>query len=175
MSGLLRAACLIDIFPTFEPLPWVGVGLARAPGLMILGEEVSFLRGPNRDAFVANPTMVLVRDLSGERWDRCDLLVLRRESDQVGVGWAREDLYKEAGKYYGAGVELETSRLAKPKGRWQSRGQIDTLWYKRRGEHEGRYTHRFAFPLPLESTASGEYRLRLGKGCIANERGIVYP
>jgi len=175
MSGLLPFASLIDIFPTFEPVPLVGLGLSRAAGLVILGDEVSFLRGPNDDAIVADPSYLLVRDVSGRHWDRCDLLILRAGFDLPAIGLGDVDVHQWAAKYYGLGRDLEDFSLAKPKGRWQARGRIDTLWYRRSGEYAGRYTHSFAHPLALESTQGGEFRLRLGDGCIANERGIVYP
>jgi len=160
--------------PRYAP-DLVGLGLKSDTGLLVLGEEVSFLWGEEENIIACDPDYLLVRDLSGDIWNPCDLHVLPALRNQVGLGKALSDTEELAQKYYGKGARLQEVDLARPSGPWQHRGRIDTIWYKRRGRYQGRYTHRFAFPIALQAQGHRAYRLRLPEGCVANDRGIVWP
>ena len=67
---------------------------------------------------------------------------------------------------------------------WKRIGEVKKIYYRREGRHRGLFKHEFgkrrlwAFFKRGEATLyklGGAYRLEMGRGCIWDSRGIVFP
>ena len=124
---------------------------------------------------------ILLHDEDGEAWPYSSGLVV---PSFTRSGKPCDD--EAARRYYGDDYALKQGRVELPPKditRWRKIGQVETVWYTRRGDVEpGPYEHEFqgaglfgGGDLPMLHSIGPYLRLELGKGSKWNWRGIVKP
>lgn len=145
--------------------------------VIVKGDSVEFVRTGDGHVFRAPTALVLVHDTKGSYLRKCDFYVVAYTFRSCSTCKADAKALQEAERYYGSGAPLETGSLDLPRGAWKSLFSIDAIRYRRKGEHADHYQHRYASPQPLYflDGRSPSFRIRSPDGCVANERGFVYP
>lgn len=163
---------------------------------IIKGDEASFLRvreageeglSDDEREVKIDPRLQVVHDPDGRFFDVCDAMFLRRSqrsADGPSTDTKRHtDEPSKAKRYYPSAELDENETLDRPNGPWHRVAQVDGIRYSRWfDEHgDGRYAqvpfqHPFSRPVVLEANGDeSAYRLRLGSGCVWDERGLVVP
>jgi hypothetical protein len=91
------------------------------------------------------------------------------------VGGPPPKLSRAAKAYFGrgyhgarAGVDIPTDV------EWSRIGDMDRIWYRRRGSDRRLFVHKFKRPVPVYNRGDW-YRADLGDSCVADARGFVVP
>jgi hypothetical protein len=163
---------------------------------IIKGDEASFLRvrEPGQEALTdderevkIDPHLQVVHDPDGRFFAVCDAMFLRRSrvsaDEQSSDTQRHTEGPSKARRYYPSADLDENETLDRPSGPWHRVAQVDGIRYSRWfDEHgDGRYAqvpfqHPFSRPVVLEANGDeSAYRLRLGSGCVWDERGLVVP
>jgi hypothetical protein len=137
------------------------------------------------------PRGAMIHDPSGKHWPKCSLLIA-----PMGRGGrkAKPEEYEGAPKHYlGRTYQAKIVELEFPSasGDWETIGKIDRIDYVRGGtKAPGGFTHKMNAPRGVYKVThflkggradvtlrkSGSYyRLDFPRGCILDDRGIVYP
>jgi hypothetical protein len=163
---------------------------------IVKGDEASFLvvrakgeeeKSDDEREIRIDPKLQVVHDPDEKIFSKCDAMFVRvLRSAPRGNPHDTEDASAgtdQAQKYYPYADLTPDETLDHPKGPWQRVAKIDGIRYRRWfDEHDGKgyklvpFEHHFETPCVLE-TVSGKraYRLRLGSGCVWDERGLVIP
>lgn len=122
----------------------------------------------------------IIHDTEGQELDRCDIFIgpFRRTSRRVQMD-------KRAKDYFGKEYHARGATVDVPKGPWNPVGEVVQIWYRRPAsekpaKYKGVYYHPFYKRMfkrkPVMLSRCGRfYRLELPEGCIANDRGFVFP
>ena len=138
--------------------------------ILIKGRDISFevLHGktltlPKSHGMIHNP------DVGGDG-ERCRVYFGPYEKTDGAV----TKLTTRARNYFGGDYQGRHAYVNFPSGKWKLSCTIMAIFYQRDGEHADYYRHEFERPLPLYELGKF-YRLNLGKGCVLNDRGYVFP
>lgn len=142
--------------------------------------------GPERRAHGA-----MLHDPKGVSWSKCSLLFVKFAHGRAPAtaaqkrGAPREYLGKTYNAHVGT-VELPPKNLSE----WDRVGEVKEIFYTRHGtKASGRFRHVFNAPRGMMHVVfavkgtrkvilyqrGSAYRIELGKGCIADDRGIAWP
>jgi hypothetical protein len=151
--------------------------------LICKGSRVRFILKDDREI---SPRGALLHDPTGRYWPKDSMLVVsfkrggRRATDAERKGAPKDYLGRNHEARVGS-VELPPRSLSE----WQYVGDIKTILYVRPGtKAPGSYYHHFGGRRLAALFKSGKaklykrgstYRVELGSGSIADDRGIVYP
>lgn len=151
--------------------------------LICKGLRVRFIM---KDGGEVSPRGALLHDPSGKYWPKNSMLVVgfkrgrRRATDDERRGAPKEYLGRTHDARVGS-VELPPKQLSE----WQARGEVATILYVRPGtKAPGRYYHHFGKRRIEAFFKSGKarlyqrgslYRVEMGQGSLADDRGIVFP
>ena len=129
----------------------------------------------------------MLHDPSGKHWPKKSVLIAsyrkgNREATDAEMRGAPDDYL---GKSY-VGRIGEVTLPPKALSKWQRVGDVDRIYYTRRGhKRPGRYQHKFnKMSLTVLFKGKGKavlyrcgraYRLELPRGAIVDSRGFVYP
>jgi hypothetical protein len=153
--------------------------------LLCKGTAVSF-EMQEGGTVVAGRAKGMFHDPTGRDWAKCSLLIAPYRME----GYAEDDdVPGYARAYKGRNHRMRHVSLELPdKGLdgWSNEGQIKKLWYTRDGtKRPGRYYHpigkKTVFSIFRGKDAATlyqkgvYYRVQLGRACLLDDRGIVYP
>ncbi len=132
----------------------------------------------------------MLHDESGRAWSKNSLLcaTFRKSSDEPTDAQYKGAAAAYFGDKYNArvgSVDIPPKELSA----WEKLGEVKEILYTRRGKNAGRFFHKFNSPkgvyrVIFAAKGNGKailyrrgssYRLELGKGSIADDRGIVFP
>jgi hypothetical protein len=95
-------------------------------------------------------------------------------------------LSRKARRYLGDHYEGRPARTSLPAAGWRPEGEVRTIWYRRAGnrgharpreDYAHGFRERFTFwrtPVVLERSGTVR-RLNLGRFCVIDDRGFVFP
>lgn len=141
--------------------------------VLVKGSKVIFKMKDGR-VIRARPSFGIIHDPDGQAFDRCTFYVgpvvhTRRRPDSVP---------SKAIRYYGRSYQPHVIQVEVPThGTWKELGEVVEILYERtRGsQYAGKYFHIFKQRSPKLSKNKSYYRLELQGGCIADDRGFVFP
>lgn len=138
--------------------------------LIVKGESVSLdlvggstLTLPRGYGFVHDPT--------GRVFDRCTVFVGPVKRTRRAVGHS-----PDTRRYFGTDYRIREALVRIPSAATFSRvGEVEEIRYVRRGRDAGAYYHPFRASHPRLAKSGRWYRIELGKVCVIDDRGFVFP
>lgn len=146
--------------------------------LIARGHDVSFVMADGRDIEVSG---ALLHDSSGKAWPKCSALIATFKRGPA------VEMDAESKDYFGRGYDAHEGRVELPPRdlkAWKLVGEVKKIFYERTGRHHGLFQHEMGKRRLWAFFKSGKatlyrlgraYRLELGKGCIWDSRGLVFP